>query len=108
MLHKTELGDHGETFPHDKAGYVPVHHDQDNWREMQFDHADMDPNAEGISPEEHARRLEYLDTQWWPQVLEKVNAERQRLEEEHGETFIKHWQRVVNRHPHSSHGFSAE
>ena len=44
MLHKSEFDDFGHKFPHDSKGHVPVHGDQ--WRAMQFDHADMDPHQE--------------------------------------------------------------
>ncbi len=103
MFPKSELERFGGRFPHDLVGDVPV--GGDCWRQMQFDHAEMDPNEEGISAEEKSRRVEYLDTVWWPKVLEKVHLERQRLEAEHGETFIQHWERVVNRKPHLPHGF---
>lgn len=94
MFHKSQLGEHAEHFFHDTAGYVPV--DADSWRRMKFDHADRDPDEEGLSPEERARRLEYLDKVWWPRVLADVHEQRLRLEQEHGESFIQHWQRIVN------------
>lgn len=103
MFHKSELAHFSEHFPQDATGYVPVH--GDCWRQMQFDRADMDPDEEGISAEEKARRIEYLDSVWWPEVLKKVNKERERLEEEHGESFISRWHRAVNRRPNESHGF---
>ncbi|GAA4457991.1 hypothetical protein [Novipirellula rosea] len=103
MFHKSDLEHFGEEFPQDSTGYVPAK--GDCWRQMKFDHADMDPNEEGISAEEKKRRLEYLDTVWWPKVLQKVHVERQRLEAEHGETFIKRWHQAVNRSAEQPHGF---
>ncbi len=103
MLHFSKLGEFAEKFPRDTAGYVPVQ--GDCWRQMKFDDHQMDPEEEGISAEERARRIEYLDKEWWPQVLAKTNDEKQRLEEIHGETFISHWERVVNRSPDEPHGF---
>ena len=75
---------------------------------MKFDHADMDPEAEGISAEEKARRIEYLDSVWWPKVLEDVAKSQTTLAEKHGESFLEHWQSVVNRHPDVPHGFGVE
>lgn len=102
MFHKSELAHFGDEFPHDATGYVPIH--GDCWRQMQFERADMDPNEEGIAAEEKARRIEYLDTVWWPKVLARVNAERERLEAEHGESFISQWHRAVHHKPDQSHG----
>jgi hypothetical protein len=45
------------------------------------------------------------DTERWPKVLEKVYGERHRLQSEHGETFIKRWQRVTHRDHEQPHGF---
>ena len=105
MFHKSQLGHFDDQFPHDLTGYVPT--EGDHWRQMQFDHADMDPDEKGISADEKARRIEYLNVVWWPEVLQRVHGERQRLEAEHGESFIEHWQRVVNRAPDTPHGFDA-
>ena len=103
MFHKSKLKKFGGNFPHDKQGHVPVH--VDCWRKMEFDHADQDPDAEGISEEEKARRIEYLDKQWWPKILAEVQDEHARLIDEHGESFMQHWDSVVNEPPHLQHGF---
>lgn len=105
MFHKSELKDYGHHFPHDEKGYVPTH--GDNWREMKFDHADQDPDEEGISEEERARRIKYLDEVWWPEVLGKVGQQHRHLEKAHGESFVDHWQRFVNQDPPQPHGFQA-
>ena len=94
MFHRTQLGEYAEHFPQDLSGYVPV--ETDSWRQMQFEHTDMDPDEQGLSQEERARRLEYLDKVWWPRVLAEVHEQRLRLEQEHGESFIGFWQRIVN------------
>jgi hypothetical protein len=103
MFHKSQLDPYPHQFPHDRKGFVP--HPTDHWSEMQFEHADMDPHEEGISAEEQARRIEYLNTEWWPQVLDRVADERQRLEEEHGESFITHWHTLMKQPPDNTHGF---
>ena len=97
MFHKSQLGEHAEHFAHDSAGFVPV--DGDSWRQMKFEHGDRDPNEAGLSQEERDRRVEYLDKVWWPRLLADVHEQRLRLEREHGEAFIRHWQRVVNPEP---------
>ncbi|MCH5373712.1 MAG: hypothetical protein JJ992_07025 [Planctomycetes bacterium] len=106
MFHKSELGEHARHFPHDLAGYVPV--ETDSWRQMKFDHAGMDPDEEGLSQEERARREEYLDKVWWPRLLASVHEQRLRLEQEHGESFVKHWQRIVNQEPPQPRSFVVE
>jgi hypothetical protein len=106
MFHKSELGHFGERFPHDLTGYVPTA--GDCWRQMRFDHADMDPDEAGISAEERTHRVQHLDVVWWPRVLQQVHGERQRLEAEHGESFIEHWERVVNHATDVPHGFEVE
>ncbi len=106
MIHESELGEYAKGFPRDLAGHVPVH--GDCWRKMRFDLAGMDPDAKGISADERARRIEFLDTVWWPQVLARVRDERQRLESAHGESFINHWERVVNRGAEEPHGYEVE
>ena len=103
MLRKSELDQFNHRFPHDHNGHVPVH--GDHWQAMQFDHAEMDPHQDGISEEESARRMEYLNKVWWPSILQQVQEERQRLEAEHGESFIKHWERVTKSTENSSHLF---
>ncbi len=103
MIHKSILDRFIHMFPHDRQGHVPVH--SDHWQEMDFEHTEMDPYEEGISEEERARRVEYLNTVWWPDVLEQVEAERRRLEEEHGHTFSEHWKSVVHRSPERPGGF---
>ncbi len=106
MFHKSELGEHATGFPHDTAGYVP--RGGDHWRQMKFEHGAMDPEEEGISAEERLRRIEYLDQVWWPQILEKVSQEHDRLVNEHGESYLQRWQRVVNRSPDQPGGFEVE
>lgn len=103
MLHKSEFDTFGHQFPHDSKGHVPVHGDQ--WLAMQFDHADMDPHHDCISDEESTRRMEYLNTVWWPSILQQVQDERIRLEAQHGESFIKHWERVTKPAENSSNAF---
>jgi hypothetical protein len=103
MFHKSKLEKFDAKFPHDSTGHVPLN--VKCWREMKFDHADQDPNEEGISEEEKARRLEYLDKVWWPKVLESVQEEHERLAEEHGEAYMKSWNVIANRSPDVQHGF---
>lgn len=105
MFHKSHIGEHGERFPADLKGHVPVH--GDCWRRMHFDHGELDPEEPGISEEERARRITYLDKVWWPQVLEKVHAERLLLEAEHGPTFMERWDEVAHQGPPMPHGFEA-
>ena len=103
MFHKSKLEKFDAKFPHDSKGHVPVH--VDCWRQMRFDHADQDPNEEGISAEEKARRIEYLDKEWWPKVLEGVQEEHERLTDEHGESFMQQWNNIVNKPQNLQHGF---
>ncbi len=103
MFHKSEMDQYGHQFPHDAKGYVP--HATDHWRDMNFEHEGLDPYEEGISPEEHDQRVAYLNSTWWPEVLQRVDEERQRLEAEHGETFAKHWQHVLDMPTDNPHGF---
>lgn len=103
MFHKSKLDQFEAKFPHDSSGHVPVH--VDCWRKMEFDHADQDPGEEGISEEEKARRLEFLDTVWWPKILEEVQVEHERLNSEHGESYMKQWDTIVNTGPDLQHGF---
>ncbi len=106
MIHKSELGRYGKHFPHDQMGYVPI--DTDSWRQMRFDHAEMDPDEEGISAEERTRRLEYLDKVWWPRMLAGVHEHRLRLEKEHGHSFISRWEQAVRRQAESPHSIVVE
>lgn len=103
MLHKSSFEHFSGRFPHDTKGNVPVH--RDHWHEMEYDHGDMDPNELGISDEEKARRIEYLNTEWWPKILEQVEEERQRLAHQHGETFMEHWKSVTHIDPEGHQGF---
>ena len=106
MLHKKELGPHARHFPADRQGRVPE--SGDDWRHMEFDHGPADPAEPGISPEEKQRRLDYLDQQWWPQVIARVNQQRETLEREHGETFMKLWRECLRIKPSEPHGFEVE
>jgi hypothetical protein len=106
MFHKSKLGRHAKHFPHDQMGYVPV--DSDSWRQMKFEHADMDPDEEGISAEERARRIEYLDKVWWPRLLADVHEQRLRLVKEYGQSFITQWEQLVNRQAESPHSMVVE
>lgn len=106
MFHNSELKEYAEHFPQDQLGYIPTV--GDSWRQMKFDHADQDPNEKGISNEERARRIEFLDQQWWPQLLEKVDRQRRRLEELDGDSFIERWEEAVNKTPAEPHGFEVE
>ena len=103
MIHKSLLGQHGERFPHDRNGNVPVH--GDHWRDLQFEYPEMDPHEAGISTEEQARRIEYLNTVWWPGILQDVSNQRQSLENEHGESFTELWNRTVRESPETPHFF---
>jgi hypothetical protein len=77
MIHHSTLKEHAPRFPADADGFVPEA--ADNWRQMKFDHKDQDPNETGISAEERQRRLDYLDQQWWPQLLAQVRKEHDEL-----------------------------
>lgn len=103
MFHKSKLEKFKASFPHDSTGHVPVH--VDCWRQMEFDHADQDPNEEGISAEEKTRRIEYLDKEWWPKVLAGVREEHERLTDEHGESFMQQWNKIVNAPQNLQQGF---
>jgi len=100
MFHRNELGDHGHKFPADLDLQIPE--PEDNWRQMKFDHGPNDPDEPGISAEEHQRRIEFLDKQWWPDLLAKVAAAHQELPEG---SFIKRWQRTVQAPPTKTGGF---
>jgi hypothetical protein len=106
MFHKSKLEQFEHEFPHDAKGHVP--HPHDRWHEMQFEVEGMDPHEEGISEEEKNHRIEYLNNVWWPQVIQRVEEERQRLEAVHGETFIAHWKQLLHHATDSTHGFGVE
>jgi hypothetical protein len=106
MLHKSELGEHATRFPTDQDGHIPEH--GDHWGDMKFDHGPNDPDEQGISDEERARRIEYLDKQWWPQVLADVNAEKGKLDGLPGGNPIKRWSEQVMHDPPEPHGFEVE
>lgn len=106
MLHKSELGEHAHRFPTDLDGQIPEH--GDHWSDMHFEHGPHDPDEPGISAEERARRIEYLDTQWWPQILAQVQTEKEKLHQLPGGNPIKKWRDEVMREPPSPHGFEVE
>jgi len=103
MLHNSELGEHTDRFPCDRDGRVPEH--GDHWSDMRFDHGPNDPDEAGIGDAERARRIEYLDKQWWPQVLARVHAEREKLDRLPGGNPIKRWREQVIKPPPEQHGF---
>lgn len=105
MLHKSKLDQFESQFPHDANGNVPVH--RDHWQTMEYDHGEMDPNEPGLSAEEKARRIEYLNKEWWPQILKQVEEERHRLAVKHGGTFMDHWKNVIYNKPAGHQGFEA-
>ena len=106
MLHKSELGKHAERFPFDLDGRIPEH--GDHWGDMRFDHGPNDPEEEGIGEEERARRLEYLDTVWWPQVLADVRAEKEKLDQLPGGNPIRKWREQTMHEPPEAHGFEVD
>ncbi len=106
MLHKSELGEHADRFPHDNNGHVPEQ--GDHWSDMAFDHGKNDPVAEGIDDAERARRTEYLDSEWWPTVLAKVGKERDALAQLPGGSPIKQWRDEVMQEPPTQHGYDAK
>jgi hypothetical protein len=106
MLHKSELGEHADRFPQDSDGHVPEH--GDHWSDMSFEHGPHDPDEPGISAEERAKRMEYLDSQWWPSLLEKVGKQRDELAQLPGGSPIKRWREEAMREPPSQHGYNAE
>jgi hypothetical protein len=89
MIHHSTLKEHAPRFPADGAGFVPEA--ADNWRQMQFDHKDQNPEEPGISAEERQRRLDYLDKQWWPQLLAQVRTEHEALVAEGHPSPFKSW-----------------
>lgn len=64
MYHKTNLGRFGESLPCDIDGYVPEA--GDDWRDMNWDLGQDDPDADDLSTEERKQRTAYLDDEWWP------------------------------------------
>lgn len=100
MFHRNELGDHGHKFPADLDLQIPE--PGDDWRQMKFEHGPNDPNEPGIRPEERQRRIEFLDKQWWPEVLAKVAAAHETLPEG---SFIKRWQRDAQAPPTKNLGY---
>jgi hypothetical protein len=106
MLHISELGEHAHRFLADAKGNVPE--PGDHWRHMEFDHGPHDPNESGITDEERNRRIAYLDEQWWPQVLEQVNREKDHLSQLPGGNPIKKWRDDVMQTPPNAKGFEVE
>jgi len=106
MFHKSELGEHADKFVHDQGGHVP--HEGDDWRDMNFDHGAMDPDEEGISEEEAARRTEYLDQVWWPRVIAWISDQQGHLTHVHGESFIRQWQHAIYQPAAAPSGFDVE
>ena len=103
MLHESKFGDHAHKLPSDRDGNVPEA--GDDWRNMNFDHGELDPHEEGISDDERARRMDQLDTQWWPQVIAQVNKQKEELGQLPGGSPIRKWREEVMRSPHLQHGF---
>jgi hypothetical protein len=106
MLHKSKLGEHAAHFPTDLDGHVPE--PTDHWSAMNFEHGPHDPDEPGISEEEKARRVAYLDTEWWPSVLAHVEKGKSTLSALPGGNPIKHWRDVVMHEPKPAHGFQVE
>lgn len=105
MLHKSELGEHADRFPQDRDGNVPEA--GDHWSGMSFDHGPHDPAEPGISDEEKAKRVAYLDSQWWPDVLGKVRTERDALAALPGGSPIQRWHDEAMKEPPQQHGYEA-
>ena len=108
MLHISELGEHAHRFhAHaDKDGHVPEH--GDHWTNMKFDQGANDPDEEGISEEERQRRIAHLDEQWWPNVIAKVNQEKETLSQLPGGNPIRKWRDAAMQEPPQAHGFEVE
>lgn len=70
--HISNLGTFGNGITTDMEGYVPE--PGDDWRDMRFDLGSDDPDAEGISEEERAERLEYIEREWWPGVIAEAQV----------------------------------
>lgn len=103
MLHSSKLGEHAHRFPTDRKGYVPDHHD--HWKHMDFDHGPHDPDEPGISEEERQRRIEYLDTEWWPSIIAQVNEQKQQIVDLPDETLIRNWCKDVMKEPPQQEGY---
>jgi hypothetical protein len=106
VFHKKHLGDHADQFPHDRDGFVPT--DADTWRTMNFEQEGLDPDEQGISAEERAHRIEYLDRVWWPRILAEVHDQRLRLVREHGKSFMERWAHFTKEEPDKPHGFGVK
>jgi hypothetical protein len=106
MFHKSELGEHARRFPSDRNGNVPEH--DDHWRDMEFEHGPNDPNEEGVSEEERKRRIKYLDEEWWPEVIARVNKEKEKLASLPGGNPIHRWREEVVKDEPQPHGFRVE
>jgi hypothetical protein len=100
MFHRDELGEHADKFLADLDLQVPE--PEDDWRKMRFDHGPNDPEEPGISPQERQRRIDFLDQQWWPEVLSKIASAHQELPPG---SFIKSWQRHVQMEPPKTTGY---
>lgn len=83
--HISNLGAFGNGITTDMDGYVPE--PGDDWRDMRFDLGPDDPDVDGISEEERADRLEYIEREWWPGVI----AEAQRATEK-AHAALAEWQ----------------
>jgi hypothetical protein len=77
MIPHSQLERFGLNFPHDRDGHVPEA--TDDWRKMSFDHGALDPEEPAISAAERQRRIDHLDTVWWPQVLAEVRRQHDEL-----------------------------
>jgi hypothetical protein len=106
MLHKSELGEHADRFPHDNDGNVPE--DGDHWSAMSFEHGPHDPDEDGIDEAEKAKRTKYLDDEWWPALVAKVREERDSLAALPGGSPIKRWRDQVMHEPHEQHGYNTQ
>ena len=106
MIHKDELGEHAAHFPHDQNGHIPE--PGDHWSKMSFEYGPNSPDEPGIDETEKARRIEYLDKVWWPQILTHAQEGRKKLQALPGGSPIKHWRDEVIVDPPMSHGFQVE
>ena len=108
MLHRSELGEHAGRFPTDQDGNVPEH--GDHWGELNFEHGPNDPHENGISDEERARRMDYLNSEWWPKIIAQVNEEKNKLSRLPGGSPIRKWrEQVIDAvEPRQPHGFEVE
>ncbi|MEQ8791604.1 MAG: hypothetical protein RIC55_35405 [Pirellulaceae bacterium] len=103
MLHHSKLGESARHFPQDRQGHIPDH--RDHWSHMDFDHGEHDPEEPGISEEERARRVEYLDTVWWPKIIAQVNQQKKNVVDLPHDTFIRKWSQEVMEQPPEQEGF---